>query len=292
MKTDGQVYSTALNAATLATPPLPPTEEDSEEKNNVEAKTYLDDGFVFGLEGSGLERPRGKVSNVVLESDSLETQPYQVAATVGTLVGEAAIAIQAINHLISVNNGDIQLSLAQITAVTMSSYVLADLGSGILHWSVDNYGNGKTPIMGGIIAAFQGHHSAPWTITERGFSNNVHKLTIPFGVPTVLATQLLAGPSHPLVPLFFAVFCASEIMSQELHKWSHMTPSQCHPIVNFLQEKGAIIGRKAHAQHHTMPFEGKYCIVSGLCNDILDNSGFFRRLEHIIYKINGVEANS
>ena len=56
------------------------------------------------------------------------------------------------------------LSTMLITAVTWAA---ADLGSGIFHWSVDNYGNGRTPVLGNIIAAFQGHHTAPWTIVER-----------------------------------------------------------------------------------------------------------------------------
>ena len=50
----------------------------SEEKA---AKTYLDDGFVFGLEGSGIDRPKGKVAQIVVEGDSLETQPWQVAVS-------------------------------------------------------------------------------------------------------------------------------------------------------------------------------------------------------------------
>merc|ERR1711966_565677 len=110
---------------------------------------------------------------------------------------------------------------------------------------------------GNIIAAFQGHHSAPWTITYRGFANNVWKLCIPFGVPTVAAITHVAGPENPMVSLFFAVFCFSEIMSQEFHKWSH-------------QMKGE---------------------VPGWVN-ALDKSGFFRLLEHAVYRINGVESNS
>jgi Lipid desaturase domain len=43
---------------------------------------------------------------------------------------------------------------------------------------VDNYGSLQTPVMGPIIAAFQGHHGSPWTITYRGFANNVHKVHI------------------------------------------------------------------------------------------------------------------
>ena len=64
--------------------------------------------------------------------------------------------------------------------------------------SGDNYGNGRTPIVGSIIAAFQGHHTAPWTITERGFCNNVSKITVPFGVPTVAVISLLAGSEHSM----------------------------------------------------------------------------------------------
>jgi len=43
---------------------------------------------------------------------------------------------------------------------------------------VDNYGSGATPIVGDQIAAFQGHHQRPWTITQRQFANNLHKVLI------------------------------------------------------------------------------------------------------------------
>lgn len=41
---------------------------------------------------------------------------------------------------------------------------------------VDNYGDGDTPIFGRQIAAFQGHHQRPWTITQREFCNNMHQV--------------------------------------------------------------------------------------------------------------------
>lgn len=34
-------------------------------------------------------------------------------------------------------------------------YILADLGSGVYHWGIDNYGDGSTPIFGNQIEAFQ-----------------------------------------------------------------------------------------------------------------------------------------
>lgn len=255
-------------------------------------KSYLDDGFVFGLENSGLERPKGKVAQIVVEGDSLETQPYQVAMVSTTFISHAAFLIYSIMQLHHLDGGNVGITALETFVTLFCSWVLADLGSGILHWSVDNYGNGKTPIMGGIIAAFQGHHSAPWTITERGFCNNVYKLCIPFGIPTVAAISYLAGPQHPLVTMFFTMFCAMEIMSQEFHKWSHMTKSQLPPLILALQKYGITIGRTPHAMHHLAPYEGNYSIISGICNDWLDKSGFFRRLEKIVYDMNGVESNA
>lgn len=270
--------------------------EKSEERRCVDKDdiatlpSYLDDGFVFGLDGSGLSREKGRVAQVVVEGDSLETKPYQFAFVGTTLITHLLFASSSIMEIMTqFNNGNMVLGLTQSSLILFSSWLLADLGSGILHWSVDNYGNGRTPIMGGIIAAFQGHHTAPWTITQREFCNNVHKLCIPFGIPTISLISLL---NSPFVTLFFATFCTLEIMSQEFHKWSHQRKSEVPGWVNSLMKLGLVISRQDHSCHHMVPFKDNYCIVSGFCNDFLDNSGFFRMLEHQIYKINGVESNA
>ena len=266
---------------------LIPEESAVEEKQ--QQISYLDDGFVFGMEGSGLERPKGKQALVVVEGDDLETKDWQVAVVSATFLGHALFASSAIHEMLQVNGGDVATTAAQALSLVAASWVLADFGSGVLHWSVDNYGNGRTPIMGNIIAAFQGHHTAPWTITQRGFSNNVYKLCVPFGVATMGAISYLTGPH---ATLFFSIFCALEILSQEFHKWSHMTKKEVPEWVNWLQDAGITIGRKPHAQHHMAPYDGNYCIISGVCNQYLDESGFFRRLEHIVYNLNGVESNA
>ena len=66
----------------------------------------------------------------------------------------------------------------------------ADFLTGIYHWGVDNYGDGETPIVGTQIAAFQGHHQRPWTITEREFCNNIHKVTTNFPLGALACLQL------------------------------------------------------------------------------------------------------
>ena len=277
--------TTILNAATMAEETI--TQEESQPA--AAAKSYLDDGFVFGLEGSGLARPKGKEAVVVVEGDDLETQPWQVAFVSATFLGLGGFAATAFMEMLQNNGGNLPMTTLQSTILFFSSWVIADFGSGVLHWSVDNYGNGRTPIMGSIIAAFQGHHSAPWTITQRGFFNNVSKLCIPFGLITMSVLSAVTGPS---ATFFLSLFCGWEILSQEFHKWSHTTKSQVPDYVNKLQSLGLTIGRPTHAQHHFAPYKGNYCIVSGFCNPWLDNSGFFRRLEHVVYRMNGIEANA
>jgi len=272
---------------------------DKEESSPPTPKSYLDDGFVFGLEGSGLHRPKGKVSVVVVEGDGLETTTKHRLIVWGTMFGQFSIAAYSISQILQTHSMDgtstpmmaIGLTFLQTLLITLTSWTVADFGSGVLHWSVDNYGNGRTPVVGGLIAAFQGHHSAMWTICERGFENNVHKLCIPFGVQTVLALKLLFG-LNASATYFITIFCVMEIMSQEFHKMSHATKSDAGPIWNALQDNGLVIDRKSHAQHHIAPYEGSYCIMSGMCNKVLDESGIFRRMEHIIYQMNGVESNA
>lgn len=47
-----------------------------------------------------------------------------------------------------------------------------------------------------------------------------------------------------------------------------------------------LVSRRVHGTHHKAPFEGNYCIVSGVWNPILDAGGsdgsFFRRLERFV----------
>lgn len=232
----------------------------------------------------------------VLENDDLTTKPYQVALVSGTFASQLAISLYCLREIFSsAGSFSDPLSLLSPFVVTASSlaftYILADLGSGIFHWSVDNYGNGRTPVLGNIIAAFQGHHTAPWTITERGFCNNVHKLCYPFG-PILPLASLLLLPSHPLFTTCVSFFCFTEIMSQELHKWSHMPPSEAPALANALQKLGLTIPRQQHNKHHTLPFSGNYCIVSGHNNGWVDGIGLCRMLERAVYEVNGVESNS
>lgn len=168
----------------------------------------------------------------------------------------------------------------------------ADAGSGIYHFGVDNYGSADTPLVGKQIAAFQGHHCRPWTITQREFCNNVSLTFRPGGTAAaaILVIALL-GVTSPEFDIWASTSIFLICMSQQFHAWSHMKKSQLPAAVVALQDANIIISRRAHGAHHRVPFSCNYCIVNGWCNPLLDN-GALHKAEELIQSVWGVEPRS
>ena len=145
-----------------------------------------------------------------------------------------------------------------------------------------------------------------------------------FAALCLLATPVLG----PIMQTGLAMATTLTCMSQQFHAWAHMKASKlpapvlalqvrCHAFVTApalfvaawhgcgsrrcgkgsgrapegaaLQDAGLLVSRRAHGAHHRAPFEGNYCIVSGIWNHALDSSGFFRRLETFIAARTGIE---
>jgi ubiquitin-conjugating enzyme E2 variant len=106
----------------------------------------------------------------------------------------------------------------------------------------------------------------------------------------VLLTVGLLGREAPLTNLFFTLFTNFWMLSQEFHKYSHMRTVP--PAVKILQDAGVILSRAEHGRHHSAPFEGHYCILTGICNPLLDRIKFFRYLENAVYKLTGNKPNT
>lgn len=228
--------------------------------------------------------PIGSQPEFAIAGDSTVETPYQravVAAHFAVTAFNLFTAWHAMPAFASM------VDLAPLAATVMSSIVLGDLGTGVFHWSVDNYGSIKTPVFGSVCVAFQGHHDTPWTITFRSFCNNVYKIA--YGTIPPLLLLAVMQP-QPLTLVFFTLFINWWLISQELHKFAHMR--QPPAAVRFLQDAGIILSRKEHGLHHTSPFEGHYCILTGVCNPLLDKTSFFRRLEKAVFSLTGNEPNT
>ncbi|CAN8069206.1 unnamed protein product [Agarophyton chilense] len=214
------------------------------------------------------------------EGDSVQSTPTQRFLLNSFGVTSLAAFAQVFSHM----HGRFDFCLDLL--VIFASYVFTDFAIGVYHHAVDNYGSKHTPVVGYQIDAFQGHHRYPWTITSRDMPNNLYRLTI-VTIPQLLL--LLSSPLPGSFKAFYSSFLFFVVLSQETHRQAHMT--RAAPWVRALQKAGLIVSQKAHAAHHRSSgaYEGNYCILSGWWNGFLDQSGFFRLLEAVIFKLTGNE---
>jgi len=236
--------------------------------------------------GAVRKAPIGSTPEFAIAGDNTEETPYQRGVVSVHFLATLVNLVAAGSHLPVLATPKDWLPLV---LTIIASIVLGDMGTGIFHWSVDNYGGIKTPIFGSVCVAFQGHHDTPWTITFRSFCNNVFKIA--YGtIPALVLVAVLVPAEAVLAKVFLTLFINWWLISQEFHKWAHMRTVP--PVVKFLQDSGIILSRKEHGLHHTSPFEEKYCILTGICNPILDSSRFFRVLEKVIWALTGNEPNT
>lgn len=232
----------------------------------------------------------------------LESTPEQRAwtalgcAAVLATLGKAAAAVAAAAAS-EVDPGGAEAAVAAAALGLAAGYAMADLGSGVYHWGIDNYGDARSPVFGAQIDAFQGHHRRPWTITRRGFCNNSYAIARP--VALALAPLLLLPPPVPLSDAasagghaFLGAFLGFVLLSQQIHAWAHSKKSRLPPAVVALQDAGLLVARKMHGGHHRAPYDVNYCIVSGVWNAPLDAARVFPRLERAIFRWNGVRPRS
>lgn len=278
--------------ATLAParkPSPPPRQQTAADSPSLPANNVVSiPGSVSARQLSQLsQQPAKATGRVVLERPEELKSTLQhrlwVGCTSALLAGVLGSGLAQVHDL---------SSAAAAGVAALAAYISADFASAVYHWAVDNYGDGNTPLVGRQIAAFQGHHQRPWTITEREFCNNVHLVFKP--ALFVAAPLLLAAPHTPLAWNVWASTATLLVcLSQQFHAWSHMKKSELPAAVVALQDAGLLIGRKEHGAHHKAPFVAKYSIVSGWVNPWLDGAcpekSAWRRLELFILARTGVE---
>jgi len=218
---------------------------------------------------------------LTLPGDTLETTASMVALTAASTALTAAIVARA--FLLSA------MPLVPLLAVGIGA-TAGELFSGCFHWATDNYGSLRTPVVGFACAAFQGHHLAPWTISHRSVWNNVHKIASAT-LPLNLAAAALLPPAGAAL---VATMLYSQLLAQEFHRWSHTPPELLAGWQRSMQRAGIALPFREHCAHHKPPFDKKYCILTGGLNRLLDSAPlyFWRRLEALVYRANGVEPLS
>lgn len=178
------------------------------------------------------------------------------------------------------------LAIIYVGAI-FAGYLLADFGSGVVHFTFDRFFSLKTPLLGeNFVSPFRLHHSDPKHITTHGFietnGNNCLAACCALIPLCIIPFDYTVGWQLFVVALF--VFASiGTFATNQFHKWAHLQ----HPPkwVAWLQEKHLILPRDHHQLHHTHPYNIHYCITTGWMNSILLKVNFWAFLEFFGQKI-------
>jgi hypothetical protein len=175
-----------------------------------------------------------------------------------------------------------------VPVVFFSGILIADFGSGLVHWGADTWGRDDLPVIGPrLLVPFRVHHINPDDFLGRNFVDTNGDVALISIAPLVALAMLL--PLDEAWQRAAAVgglgLCGAGMLTNQFHQWAHMpAPPR---VVRLLQDARIILGRPEHAAHHDRPYDAHYCITTGWCNRPLETIGFFRRLERAITRLTG-----
>ena len=82
---------------------------------------------------------------------STPEQRLQTSILFGSCAALCARGVVGVHeNILASGGGDDPLAYASLLAAAVGAWWLSDLGTGIFHWSVDNYGSKQTPVILGI----------------------------------------------------------------------------------------------------------------------------------------------
>jgi len=172
--------------------------------------------------------------------------------------------------------------------------LLADMFSGLVHWTADTWGTLNTPFIGkSFIRSFREHHVDPFRITVHDvIEANADNCMLTLPAMVILSfVKIREGNNADLFIVTFMTWLALWVtITNQIHKWAHMLKPPSY--IAFLQEYKVILSRKEHQVHHHNPFDRYYCITNGWLNPVLASFAFWKRLEVIISYQSGNEARA
>ncbi len=157
------------------------------------------------------------------------------------------------------------LATLEILVALALGVALADLLSGLVHWTCDTFFEEDTPLVGPIlIRSFRNHHVEPEAIARGNLLDN--NAASSFAAFPVALVGLLPGLSAAAT--WAAVACALTALStNQFHVWAHS--ARIPAPVRWLQRLGIIISPERHAHHHTSGVT-HYAVATGWTNPLLD----------------------
>jgi len=174
-----------------------------------------------------------------------------------------------------------------LVGALLFGYILADFGSGMVHWAFDRFGSVNTPLIGpNFVRPFRFHHKDPKDITRHDFietnGNNGLASMVPLSGFTFgpLDFEHAGVFFAAALATFFSIFMFA---TNQFHKWAHDTDAPSWVV--WLQDKHLILPRDHHSVHHTFPYETHYCITTGWMNAPLARIRFWSGMERVLERV-------
>lgn len=175
--------------------------------------------------------------------------------------------------------------------VIVVAALVADLVSGLVHWTADTWFSETMPVLGRrFLRPFRVHHLNPDDFLRRDFvdcNGDVAMLNIPILMAALAMPESTLGGAAKLALVTFALV---SLPTNQVHQWAHMPSPPA--FVRWLQRRRVILSAEAHANHHSAPYVANYCIATGWCNRWLTAVDFFPACERLVTRLVGLRPRS
>lgn len=152
--------------------------------------------------------------------------------------------------------------------------LIGDFLTGIFHWWEDTY---CTFNVGGwlgnnICHPNLVHHKDQAAFTKSSFWQ-INYIQFLGAAPFVI----FFGYFQIYTLMFAAIFAA---FGNQVHVWCHKKTNL--PFVPIMQKAGWLQNPEHHAEHHKLPHDKHYCVLTNFMNPLLESLDFWRNLEALI----------
>lgn len=166
--------------------------------------------------------------------------------------------------------------------------LLADFVSGVVHWAEDAYARfkptRKVPLINTIALENELHHRRPRDFLVRSWWASSWDLAL-LGAAVVWVACAMDRMSVAVL-----VFVVLAVNANQIHKWTHRNPRENPWWVTRLQRCYLLQTPRHHSRHHQGEKNTHYCVVTNFLNPLLEEVGFWRRLERLVARVIGREV--
>lgn len=153
-------------------------------------------------------------------------------------------------------------SLGSAITLTLTTLLITDLISGLLHVVLDNPRSLALGPIRGLAEGFQRHHENPANIYKMPLYQHLYVMHMPLTLLFLVALPFNDAGMHVV---FLSLVVGLHIM-QMAHRWAHLPAETLHPGVRLLQNARILLSTLEHDRHHTPPYDRNFCIMTGTCN--------------------------